>query len=98
MVCDIQEIFRSLIEDFLVGYHKNLEPGNFEEKGKRIFLKPQEKLRFILEINKLFKQKAPYNRRQTSKKTMIRTIIKEETIKLGQFIRRNTKNYKPLSS
>lgn len=56
MVCDIQEIFRALIEDFLITYHQNLEPDSFEQKSKRLFLKQKEKLNLVLEVWKLFKR------------------------------------------
>ena len=94
LVCDIQEIFRALIEEFLIGYHQNLEPESFEQKGKRIFLKPDEKLKLILALNRLFKKKVPYKRRNFSKTTTVRTIIKEEPIKLAQYLRGN-KIYEP---
>jgi len=97
LFCDIQELFRALIEDFLITYHQNLEPENFEQKEKRVFLKPNEKLKLILEVNHLFKKKVPYKRRNYSKTTTIRTIIKEEPIKLAQFLREN-KIYEPIMS
>jgi len=79
-------LFRALIEDFLLTYHQNLEPESFEQKGKRTYLKPEEKLKLILEVNRLFKRKVPYKRRNFSKITTIRTITKEEPIKLAQYI------------
>jgi len=97
LVCDIQEIFRASIEEFLIKYHQNLEPESFEQNGKRIFLKPNEKLKIILEINRLFKRKVPYRRRNYSKTTTIRTVIKEEPIKLAQYIRGNKAIYKPIT-
>ena len=97
-VWEIQEIFRTLIEDFLVTYHQNLEPESFEQKGKRTFLKPKQKLKLILQINHLFKKKIPYVRRNYSKLTTIRTVINEEPIKLAQFLRGDRANYKPTRS
>lgn len=98
LVCDVQEIFRILIEEFLVTYHQKLEPESFEQKGKRSFLKPKQKLKLILQINHLFKKRIPYKRRNYSKKTTIRTIIKEEPIKLAQYLRGNKSFYEPLES
>ncbi len=95
LVCEIQEIFRALIEDYLLIYHQNLEPESFEQKGKRVFLKPNEKLKLILELIRLFKKKVPYKRRNFSKTTMIRTIIKEEPLKLAQYLRGNKEIYEP---
>lgn len=95
LVCDIQEVFRALIEDFLVTYHQKLEPESFEQKGKRMLLNPNEKLKLILEVNRIFKRKVPYKRRNYSKTTTIRTIIKEEPIKLAQYLRENKACYEP---
>ncbi|MDH5783160.1 MAG: hypothetical protein OEZ35_05795 [Candidatus Bathyarchaeota archaeon] len=92
----VQEIFRTLIEDFLVTYHQNLEPESFNQKGKRKFLKPNEKLKLILEITHLFKKRIPYKRRNYSKKTTIRTVIKEEPKKLAQYLRGNKRFYEPV--
>ena len=86
MVCDIQEIFRTLIEKFLIEHQHNLEAESFEQKRKRIFLKREKKLEFILGVQKLFTKRIPYERRNIKGKATIRTIIKEETIELAQYI------------
>ena len=41
-------------------------------------------------------KKVPYKRRQHSKSTTIRTAIKEESIKLAQFIKSDKAQYKPI--
>lgn len=41
----------------------------------------------IKAINRLLDQKVPYVRRNYTKTTKIRTVIKEEPIKLAQYIR-----------
>jgi hypothetical protein len=95
MVCDIQEIFRVLIENYLLGHQQNLEPESFEHKGKRYFLKPEKKLELILGVRRLFKKKVPYNRRNITGKTMIKTIIKEETIEQAKYIREEKEKWAP---
>ena len=92
LVCDLQELFRASIENFLVEYHQNIVPESFEQRGKRFFLKKEEKLKLILELNNLFQKKIPYNRRNYSKTVKIQAIIKEETIKIAQYLRENTLN------
>jgi CRISPR/Cas system-associated endonuclease Cas1 len=37
LVCDIQEIFRGLIDEFLIGYSQKLKRDDFEDKGGRCF-------------------------------------------------------------
>jgi hypothetical protein len=63
--------------------------------GERTFLKRDEKLKLILEVNRLFRRKIPYNRRNYSKRTMIRTMIREEPIKLAQYLRETKAEYIP---
>lgn len=96
LVCDIQEMFRVLIEDFTISHALTLEPESFEQHGKRSFLKPKEKSRLIIELTRLLRKKISYNRRQHSKSTTIRTAIKEESIKLAQFIKSDKASYKPV--
>ncbi len=95
LVCDLQEPFRYLVEDFLVGYHQNLAPESFEDTGRRVFVRPKEKLRLILGLNRLFEKRAPYKRRNYGRTASIRTIIREETIKLAQYLRGNKTIYEP---
>lgn len=96
LVCDIQELFRTLIEDFLVSYHQKIDPDSFEKHGERTFLKRDEKLKLILEINRLFRRKIPYNRRNYSKRTLIKTVIREEPLKLAQYLRGTKTMYGPI--
>ena len=90
LVCDFQEVFRFLIEDFLIQYQQKITNESFEIKGRRMFLKTQEKLNLILEINSFLERKIPYNRRNNSKNVKIKAIIQEETIKLAKYLRGNS--------
>ena len=96
LVCDIQEMFRALIENFVLEYHQNLELDSFEERSHRIFLNEKEKLKFILRLNKIFHRRIEYKRRNFSKKSTIQTIIKEETLMIAEFLRGNSTIYSPI--
>jgi len=52
-----------------------------------LFLKKDEEIEMIKAINGLLEQKVPYVRRNYTKATKIRTIFREEPIKLAQYIR-----------
>ena len=98
LVCDVQEIFRTLIEEFLLNYHQNLEPDSFEEKGKRTFLNPDEKVKMIVAINKLFNRRVNHTRiKNFGNRAKIRTVIREEPIKLAHYIRGNISICEPKS-
>jgi hypothetical protein len=69
---------------------------SFITKGKQTFLTQSEQLNFILALNRIFDNKIPYNRRNQSKVTSIMTIIREEPLKLAQYLREQFGNFKPV--
>ena len=97
LICDIQEIFRCFIDDFIISYILRLDPiDSFEQQGTRWFLTPKETKKFIIELNKLFDSQIEHQRiKKFGKKAKIRTIIKEEPIKLAQYLRDEKPGYLP---
>ncbi len=95
LVYDMMEPFRALIEDFLLSYHTMLGRDSFDKHGDRMFLKKPEEIEMIKAINHLLDKKVPYVRRNYTKTTKIRTVIRGEPIKLAQHIRGKTKNFSP---
>ena len=61
----------------------------FYFKNTRGSLKQDEKIGIFKAINLILDKKAPYVRRNYTKTTKIRTVIREEPIKLAQYIRGN---------
>jgi CRISPR-associated protein Cas1 len=97
LVCDIQEIFRGLVDEFLVSYAQNLSEDDFEDKNGRMFLKQKESYKLIKAINELFDKRIEHQRiKKYGKRSKIRTAIREEPIKLGQYLRGEKESYKPL--
>ena len=99
MVCDLQELFRSLIQEFLIHYVRKLDPEtSFEQKGKRTFLTLKEEGNLIRAINNLFDKRIAHQRiKKFGKRSKIRTAIREEPIKIGQFLREQKPNYTPIN-
>lgn len=88
LVCDIQEIFRGLIDEFLINYSQKLTDGSFERKGERMFLKQKESYKMIKAINRLFDKRIQHQRvKKYGKQSKIRTAIREESIKMAQYLR-----------
>jgi CRISPR-associated protein Cas1 len=87
MVCDLQEPFRVIIEEFLLDFQHQLDMSSFQKHGKRNFLKENEKFNMIKNLNEKLNERIPYNRRNNTKRTKTRTAIKDITIKLAQYIR-----------
>jgi CRISPR/Cas system-associated endonuclease Cas1 len=97
LVCDIQEIFRGLIDEFLIGYSQKLDNSDFEMKGERMFLKRKESYKMIKAINGLFDKRIEHQRiKKYGESSKIRTAIREEAIKLAQYLREETEDYEPV--
>ena len=99
LIADFQELFRQLIDAFLLSYVLKLDiEKSFEKRGNRAFLKPKETGKFIMALNRLFDLKIDHTRiKQFGKKTKIRTIIREEPLKLAQFLRDEKSEYNPVT-
>jgi len=97
LVYDMMEPFRALIEDFLLSYNTKLGKDSFEKHGDRMFLKQDEEIKIIKSINRLLDTKVPYVRRNYTKTTKIRTVIREEPIRLAQYIRERSPEFAPFS-
>ncbi len=96
LVCDIQEIFRGLIDEFLIDYGQRLNENSFENKGERMFLKQKESYKMIKVINGLFDKRIKHQRiKKYGKHSKVRTVIREEPIKLAQYLRGEKENYEP---
>lgn len=97
LVCDIQEIFRSLIDEFLIGYSQKLSKESFERNNGRMFLKQRESYKMIKAINELFDKRIEHQRiKRYGQCSKIRTTIREEPIKLGQYLRGKKRDMNPL--
>jgi CRISPR-associated protein Cas1 len=98
LVCDIQEIFRSLIDEFLINYSQKLSEDSFENKNGRMFLKQKEAYKLIKGINKLLDKRIERQRiKNYGKYSTIRTAIREEPIKLAQHLRMEKETYRAIS-
>jgi CRISPR-associated protein Cas1 len=96
LVCDLQEIFRSLIDESLIDYSQKLSMDDFEKKNGRVFLKQKESYKLIKEINKLFDKRIKHQRiKKYGERSKVRTAIREEAIKLGQYLRGEKERYEP---
>ncbi len=90
LVCDLQEPYRPLVDDFLINYLRDLKPKDFESnyrtKKPRIFLKHEESSKLISELNSFFDKKIEKQRtRKFGNFSKIRTCIKEDIEQLSQY-------------
>jgi CRISPR/Cas system-associated endonuclease Cas1 len=88
LVCDLMEPWRAMIEAFILNYHTQLDPDSFTLHGKRYFLKQEPMINFTSALDKhIDNKRIPYNYRDNSKTTRIRTAIKEDPKKLAMLLR-----------
>ena len=96
LVCDIQEVFRWLIDEFLISYSRKLKEDTFENKGGRIFLK-KESYRLIKAVNELFDRRIKHQRiKRFGECSKIRAAIREEPMRLAQSLRDKKGRYEPI--
>ena len=108
LVCDLQEIYRVLIDDFVINYCKKLEEKDFEKvwleqklgkkKGKapRVFLNHSETNKFIEALTEYFEKKVKIQRiKKRGKKCRLQTLINEECTLLAQYIRNEKEKWIP---
>lgn len=104
LVCDFQEIYRCLIDDFLIKYSQKLKNKNFEKKyergyyNKKIprkYLTHTETNNLVKTLNKYFENKIGIPRIKRGKKQKIETLINEEASLLAQYLRGEKDTWTP---
>ena len=96
LICDFQELFRYLIDDFLIQYSQNLKAKDFvvktedltrKKRGKREYLNNRLTWELINLLNKFFESYVKVSRMKVGKKQTIETMINEESLLLSKFLR-----------
>jgi CRISPR-associated protein Cas1 len=104
LVCDLQELYRYLIDDFIVQYCQGLKPSDFttktedaskNRKGKREYLKDSKTREMMRELNYYFDTKVEVPLIRHGKRQRIETLINEETLLLAKYIRNEVNGWTP---
>ena len=104
LVCDFLELYRYLMDDFLVKYARNLKPKHFvikaedfsrRRKGKRQYLNEAMTNEFIKRLNVYFRSKVEIPRIRVGKRQELETLINEEAMLLGKYLRNERKDWVP---
>jgi len=105
LVCDFQEIYRVLIDDFLIQYSQKLklkdfkkhyDKGYYEKKAPRLYLNHSETNKLIESLNKHFTVKVEIPLiRGRGKKQNIQTLITEEAKLFAMYLRKEKPNWEP---
>jgi CRISPR-associated protein Cas1 len=104
LVCDFQELYRYLIDDFLIERSKKFHKKDFVvvtdfmmrlKMGKRIHLCEYETDSLADDLNGLFRKTVEISRIKHGNKQKLDTLISEEALLLARYLRNETKDWSP---
>jgi len=100
LVCDLQELYRPSIDDFLIQYSKTLKPKDFKPtygkaKTPRMFLKYPESTDLIRALNSFFETQIEIQRIKRGNSQTFETLINEEALLLAMYIRNELPAWNP---
>ena len=95
LVCDFMDLYRYLIDHFLITYCRKLEVNDFVwkddihagRKGKRAFLGKERNKEFLDRLEDYFQTRVNVPRVKIGNKQEFETVINEEAMLLASFIR-----------
>ena len=104
LVCDFQELYRYLIDDFLIERCQKLRKKDFVlvsdfmmhlKMGKKIHLKEYETDSLAEDLNSFFNSMVNVERIKVGKRQSIDTLIGEEALLFAKFLRNERKDWIP---
>lgn len=104
LVCDFQELYRHLVDDFVIEYCKKVEPRDFvlktenctsSRRGKRQYLNEAKTRNLIKEMDKHLKTRVQIPRLTHGNKQRIETLISEEASLFAMYLRNESQLWKP---
>ena len=96
LVCDFQEFYRYLVDDFVIQYCEGLAKRDFmfkteklsgQRRGKREYLNNNETRDFIAKLNNYFEAYVEIPRIKVGERQIIETLINEETLLFAKYLR-----------
>jgi CRISPR/Cas system-associated endonuclease Cas1 len=104
LICDFIELYRYLIDDFVIQYCQELGKNDFimknedfstNRKGKREYLNDPLAHDLIKSLNKYFQTKVEIPRIRMGKEQEIETLINEEAALFAQYLRNEKQTWIP---
>jgi CRISPR-associated protein Cas1 len=104
LVCDFQELYRYLIDDFIIQYCQNLTKRDFtfknekasgQKKGKREYLNDFETKNFTKKLNDFFKMIVEIPRIKVGERQTVETLINEEVFQFARYLRNEKIRWSP---
>jgi CRISPR-associated protein Cas1 len=103
-VCDFQELYRYLIDDFVIQYCQRLVKRDFtfktekmsaQKKGKREYLNDAQTKDFTAKLNDYFETQVEIPRTKVGNRQTIETLINEEALLFAKYLRNEKKDWLP---
>jgi len=104
LVCDFQELYRYLIDDFLIERAKKFRKKDFVlvtdfmmhlKMGKKIHLKGYETDKLAEDLNAFFGRMVDVERIKVGNRQTIDTLISEESLLFAKYLRHERKEWIP---
>jgi len=103
LILDFQELYRYLVDDFVIQYCKNLSAKDFAlktlnyagKKEKRQFLKEEKARDLINKLDKQFETKVSVPRIRRGSKQELETLIAEEALLFAKHLRNEKPSWHP---
>jgi CRISPR-associated protein Cas1 len=104
LVCDFQELYRYLIDDFLINYCQRISKRDFkmktessshENKSKREYLTDSETKTLLSELNSFFETRVEVKRIRNGEHQTLETLINEEALLFAKYLRGENQSWFP---
>jgi len=104
LICDFQEIYRYLIDDFLIQYCQGLRVKDFtvkseelsgKKKGKREYLNDSKTSDLMKKLNTYFESKVEIPRIKHGNRQALETLINEEALLFAKYLRHERDSWIP---
>jgi CRISPR-associated protein Cas1 len=104
LICDFMELYRYLIDDFVIQYSRRLNTKDFtvksedfstKRKGKREYLNDSRTHDFVKALDRYFQSMIRMPRVRMGKQQEIETLVSEEALLLAQYLRKEKDDWNP---
>ncbi len=104
LICDFMELYRYLVDDFVIQYCRKLKRKDFtvkskdsstKRKGKREYLNDSETHDFVRALNQYFQTKIGMPRVRMGERQEIETLINEEALLFAAYLRNEKQTWAP---
>jgi CRISPR-associated protein Cas1 len=104
LVCDFEDLYRYLIDSFLIGFCQSVRAKDFvlksedyssSKKGKRQYLDQEKNRELVNGLNKYFERKVSVPRIKRGSRQELETLINEEALLFASYLRDEKPSWTP---